>query len=180
MRMYRAIATIVVATGLSAGLAVAHEGHDDAPQAGQAAHAAPRIDAHSDLFELVGIVEHGAMTLYLDRYADNSPVKDARIEIDSGKEKSVATANADGTYTFKSALFGKLVPTSLTFTITAGADSDLLAADLALPQAGAAQSHAVAGSVSWFVWAAGVAAAITLVLAALVVLRKRGRSDRGF
>ena len=165
---------LALAASLALGSAAAHEGHDDAPPSGVAANSAPRINAQSDLFELVGIVEHGAMTLYLDRYADNTPVKNAGIEVDSGKEKGMATANADGTYTFKSALFNKPVASSFTFTVTAGADSDLLAGDLVVPHAAVPKREATF-ALAPVAWIAAALAVFVLALSALVVLRRRSR-----
>ena len=62
--------------------ALAGEGHDhgDAP-APAAGPALPRFTAVSELFELVGVVDGKHITLYLDRFADNSPVKDATLEL---------------------------------------------------------------------------------------------------
>lgn len=165
---------LTLAAGLALGSVAAHDGHDDAPPLSVAANSAPRIDAHSDLFELVGIVEHGVMTLYLDRYADNTPVKNAGIEIDSGKEKGMAVAAADGTYTFKSALFNKPVAGSFTFTVTAGSDSDLLGGDLVLPQVATAQREP-AFPTSKQVWIGAALAALALALSAIAALRRRSR-----
>ena len=71
--------------------ALAGEGHDHgdtpAPVAGPML---PRFTAVSELFELVGVVDGKHITLYLDRFADNSPVKDATLELQlDGKAISV-------------------------------------------------------------------------------------------
>ena len=50
----------------------------------------PRFAAVSELFELVGVLNGKQITLYLDRAADNSPVTEARIEIEIGGKKFVA------------------------------------------------------------------------------------------
>lgn len=63
-------------------------GHDhDAPPAVSAA-SAPRVEAQSDSFELVAVLDNGKLTLYLDRFATNEPVSDARIQIESGTFKA--------------------------------------------------------------------------------------------
>ena len=55
--------------------ALAHEGHDHGAAPEAVAAALPRAEAHSDLFEIVAILQPGgALTLTLDRYADNSPL----------------------------------------------------------------------------------------------------------
>ena len=58
-----------------------HDHGDEAPAAASST-VSPRISSHSDLFELVGVVENGEMKIYLDRYASNEPVTDAKIEVD--------------------------------------------------------------------------------------------------
>lgn len=186
MKSHHRIAIASAALLLAASIQ-AHEGHDDAPVAPVSAGATPAIEAHSDLFELSGSVEHGALTLFLDRYADNAPVRDATIEIESGKEKGVAIANPDGSYTFKSALFAKPAPLSLTFTVTAGKDADLLAADLAPPAAHANAGRANAGHIDpagrWrmtpLAIAATAALALMATLAARFALRRRNARIQG-
>lgn len=160
---------------LVASIAVAHEGHDDAPKTAPGPAGAPRLAVHSDLFELVAVVEHGAMTLYLDRYASNEPVTDAKIEVESGKERGMATPNADGSYTFASKMLATPKSGSFTFTVIAGKDSDLLAGDLVVASAQAEHAHA-----SWFsrarvLWGAGIAALLTAMIGAAMMLRRRHR-----
>ena len=41
----------------------------------------------SETFELVGVLSGKQITLYLDRFADNSPVRDAQIELEIGGAK---------------------------------------------------------------------------------------------
>ncbi len=158
---------------LVAHAALAHEGHDDAPKAAPGVTGAPRLAAHSDLFELVAVAEHGAMKLYLDRYASNEPVTDAKIEVESGNERGMATPNPDGSYTFAAKMLATPKSGSFTFTVIAGKDSDLLAGDLVVPDAAAEHAHD-----SWFsrtklLWGGGVAAMIVAALAAGVLLRRR-------
>lgn len=109
----------------------AGDGHDhgDAP-APTAGPALPRFTAVSELFELVGVVDDTRLTLYLDRYEDNSPVKDARLELElDGKAIAVET-HAEGE--FEAVLEHALEPgvVSVTATVTAGQDVDLLAGEL--------------------------------------------------
>jgi len=55
---------------------IAHEGHGD--EAAPVAAALPRTEAHSELFEIVAVLQPGgAMAIYLDRFADNAPVEGA-------------------------------------------------------------------------------------------------------
>ena len=67
----------------------ADAGHDhgDAPAAATGTMS-PRVTSHSDLFELVGVVDKGEMTIFLDRYDTNEPVKDAKITLKSATSKA--------------------------------------------------------------------------------------------
>jgi membrane fusion protein, heavy metal efflux system len=63
---------------------LAHGDHD-APTPIQSA-ASPRVEAHSDLFEIVATYSQEAgkerMIVFLDRYATNEPIRDAKIEVE--------------------------------------------------------------------------------------------------
>ena len=175
MKINRRIAAFGLAMSLATGMARAHEGHDDAPKPIAGATGAPRIEAHSDLFELVGIVEHGAMTVYLDRYADNAPVTNAKIEVESGQEKAMATPNPDGTYTVALKLPGGPAQLSFVFTVSAGNDADLLAGDLTIPDISAAPAHAAGLDISRTAWLAGAGAVLAALLIALALRLRRMR-----
>jgi hypothetical protein len=113
-----------------------HEGHDDATPVASAMPGTniPRIEAQSELFEIIGVVQNGLMTLFLDRYATNEPVADA----------------------FRNAALNQPGQIPVTFTITAGRDSDLLAGDLVVGDPDAAAGHTSSGP--WWKrwsWAAG-------------------------
>jgi hypothetical protein len=113
---------------VASAVALADDGHghgDAAPAA--ASTASPRIAAHSELFELVGIVDKGQMKVYLDRYATNEPVTGARIEYESGNNKGTAQPQPDGTYLVKFDALGKPGDLPFSFTVSAGPDTDLLA-----------------------------------------------------
>jgi len=133
-----------MATGLLPVAGRAHEGHDDggSPTSGLPAINAPRVEAQSDLFEIVGVVEGDAMKIFLDRYATNEPVANATIDIEAGALKGSAQVNPDGTYTFRNAALAQAGPVPVTFTITAGSDSDLLTGDLVAANPDAARAHA--------------------------------------
>lgn len=159
------------------GLADDGHGHGETPAAATQA-ASPRTSAHSELFELVGIVDKGQMVVYLDRYASNEPVAGARIEVEAGTEKGVAAPQPDGTYLVRLAALDKPGALSFAFTVTAGADSDLLASELELkdPHAGH-DGHAGETGRPWLRWTALAVAA--LVAAVLLAQRLRTRRRRG-
>jgi hypothetical protein len=153
----------------------AGEGHDhgEAPTAATGT-AAPRLTSHSDLFELVGMVEGNEMKIYLDRFATNEPVTDAKIEVEIGNIKGIAAAQADGSYIFKNDVFTKPGDLSVSFTVIAGKDADLLAGDLKID--GPIDDHAHDEAAKpWLRWAAYAGGALLLAAIVFVAMRRRRR-----
>ncbi|HET8744132.1 MAG TPA: hypothetical protein VFM98_00895 [Ramlibacter sp.] len=169
--------TLILALALAGALpaARAQDGHDhghdhDTPAA--TGPASPRLNAQSDLFELVGIVEHGVMTVYLDRFASNEPVAGARIEYEAGPHKGVAEPQADGTYRIAVDALKREGELPFAFTVTAGSDMDLLAGELDLHVEEAHGAEPASRTLpQWALPAAAAAAAIAL--AAVILGRRR-------
>jgi membrane fusion protein, heavy metal efflux system len=100
--------------------------------------ASPRFEAHSELFEIVAVYDKeknkDRLVVYLDKYATNEPIRDAQIEVEAiasidGKivtNKIKAFPLADGSFEIKSTDFSKASEWAMTFTVLAGAESDLL------------------------------------------------------
>ena len=176
-----AIKKIIISALLSGAVLIAPswagEGHDHGEAAPTAAGAtSSRVSSSSDLFELVGVVERCEMVIYLDRFATNTPVTDARIEVEVGTGKGLAEAKPDGTYHFNNAAFNQAGTVPVSFTVTAGPDTDLLAGDLAIGESPHGDAiHASARP--WWQWAGlALAAALALALVAVAVGVKRRRS----
>ncbi|MDP3601904.1 MAG: HlyD family efflux transporter periplasmic adaptor subunit [Bosea sp. (in: a-proteobacteria)] len=119
--------------------AAAHEGHDHgAPAAAVSAAGTPRLALHSDAYELVGVLRAGRLTLFLDRYAGNEPVLDARIAVTIGAgAEVVATPTPDGTYVLASDQLAGAGPLELVVAITHPGGDDLLIGTLDRPAASA-------------------------------------------
>lgn len=179
--MQRAVAAIAVIASMAlATTAYAGEGHDHGDAAPVATGAgSPRVSSHSDLFELVGIVDAGAMTIYIDRHATNEPVTGAKVDVEAGAAKGVATPQPDGTYRFEHAVFKDATTLAVSFTVVAGSDSDLLAGDLTLTDAHAAHDDDHAAR-PWLRWAAYAAGALALLAVATVGVRSKRRSGSQF
>lgn len=133
MKRLNALAACALAA-LLAGMTpqtLAGDGHDhgDAP-APVAGPTLPRFSAESELFELVGVVDGRAITLYLDRYADNSPVEGATLELEI--DGIAVPVEAHGVGEFEVMLQQELPPgvVSVTAIVTAGDEIDLLAAEI--------------------------------------------------
>lgn len=174
MHLQHTLAALFVVAFLVAQSAWAGEGHDHGDAAPAAAgQALPRFTAESELFELVGVLSGKQITLYLDRYADNSPVRDAQIELEIGGAKFKAQKQGEDTYEVVLAEAPKPGVLPVTATVTAGNDTDLLAGDLDIHEA--AHTDAVAHTHSWTEYAGWAAAGI----AALAVLGWGGRRVLG-
>jgi hypothetical protein len=141
-----------------------------APPASAAEAARPSFEAHSELFELVGRIDDGRLTLTLDDWASNEPVAGARVEIDFAGQTLVAEAQADGTYTLDATPFAAAATYPLTITVSAGEQSDLLATDLVVGDSAATSAMAAGIGIKEI----GIAATLTL-LAAVVAVRLRRR-----
>lgn len=136
--------TIIVSLALLLAIAVvptgpasAHGGEDHGDEK-PAAHSSigPRIDAHSDLFELVGIPsarEGGSLTVYLHDYATNTPVTNASVELTTG-DTALEAVIANGAFQFKTPWVLNPGQYDLTFSITVGDKSDLLIGRLNIPE----------------------------------------------
>ena len=146
-------------------------GHGDEP-ATAVGTVSPRISAHSDLFELLGMVEGNELKIYLDRYATNEPVTNAKIEVEVGSIKGVAVAQADGSYSFKNDVFTKPAELAISFTVLAGNDTDLLAGDLKIAPPTDDHAHDAAAK-PWLRWAAYAGGTLLLALVAVSILRWR-------
>lgn len=146
------------------------EDHGDGSAPAAVADIAPRAVAQSEDFELVAVLAQGKLTLFLDRYADNAPVVDAEIEVESGAFKAVAAQIAPGVYAAPGEAFAKAGKYPLTFSVQAGERADLLSATLELNGAATGVEHEHARS-EWAIWAA--AGLLLAAGAALLVWRRR-------
>jgi hypothetical protein len=124
----------VIAISLPAP-AWAHAGHaeDDAAPPPIPGVTTPRAAAHSPDFEIVAIAHGRTLTIYLDRYADNEPITDARVEVDVNGVSVVANPVTDGTYQLAADWVATPGAYDALFTVIAGDISDLLTARLVIP-----------------------------------------------
>jgi hypothetical protein len=121
--------------------------HLDAPQAtASAGAAAPRLEAQTDLFELVARLGGGELSILIDRYATNEPVLNASVEVESGGLKAKAKFHADhGDYAVDDAALLKRLSTAgehaLVITVQAGTEADLLDGTLVVGPVPTANAH---------------------------------------
>lgn len=165
--------TLVILPNSPAWAGPGHDHGDEAPTTTSAA--SPRFEAHSDLFEVVGVVDGDLLIITVDRYDGNAPVLQAKLELESGATKLMAKFNpATADYSVPSAAFKNHGTYPIALTVTAGKETDLLAGELTISDANAG-SNAHAHALPWRL-TAGIAAAILLLFAGLYVWRRRAHA----
>ncbi|MDM4765404.1 hypothetical protein [Pelomonas sp. SE-A7] len=169
---------IIPALLLACSGAFAHDGDDHGAAPAAAAGSVPRVEAHSELFELVARLQPKELSLLIDRYASNEPLLQASVEVESGGRKAKAAFHAEhGDYSIEDPALLKLLATpgehALVITVIAGSESDLLDGVLKVGTPGAAggvhAEHGDAGGRRWW-WAL---LALPL-LGGVWIARKRG------
>lgn len=157
-----------------AGPATSHAHGDDGARSGA------RIEAISELFELVGHLQGEELSVLIDRYDTNEPVLNAALEVEFGNIKAQAQFHADqGDYAFDDpallAALAKPGQHALIFTVSAGTDNDLLAGTLTVAEG--YEAHGDHDDHAHFLWGRGAAlVAALLTLTALAVLLRRRRA----
>lgn len=141
----------------------------------------PRIEAFSESFELVGRLQGEELSIYIDRYDTNEPVLGGALEVEFGAMKAPARFHADhGDYALDDKAFLKALAApgkhALMFTLTAGAENDLLEGVLEVKPLAHADTHDTGHSRAG--WIAG-GALLAAALAALIIMRSRRKSMEG-
>jgi len=138
-----------------------------------------RVEANSDLFELVATLVGGELSILIDRFATNEPVLQAQVEVESGALKAQAKFHADrGHYAIDDPAMLKKLSTPgehpLVITVLAGKDSDLLDAVMRVPESLVGHDHGI----HWEWWA--LVALATLVLLGIAAVRLSNQRQRRF
>ncbi len=150
--------------------------HLESPNAAayDVAASAPTLEAQSDSFELVAMLNEDEFSVLIDRFSSNEPVLHAKVEVEMEGIRAAGTFHADhGDYAFTDAkLLQKLREPgehALVFTVQAGNESDLLAGTLL--SASHAQDHGAAQP-KWSI-ALGVGLIVLGLFAWLIKKRKQ-------
>jgi len=134
--MALAAAVFVAAVSSAPSLVLAHGGEDHGDEKPAVTSLiGPRIDAHSQDFELVGIPsarDGGKLNVYVNDFWSNEGVTGATIEMTRGDE-TTAAIESKGVYEFKAPWVTASGHYDLTFSITTGPKSDLLIGRLDIP-----------------------------------------------
>ena len=165
------------------GLLLAHGDEDHGATAAAAVAStaqALRMEAASELFELVAALDGGNLVIHLDRFTSNEPVTGAKISVEGGPLKATAAVERDGIYTVPAAALAAPGTHPLVFTVQAGEASDLLTGDLVVASAAAAAAHT--DGIDWQSFTKPALATLALVLilgAGLIAWRRRRATQAG-
>ncbi|QKJ67106.1 hypothetical protein HQN60_10575 [Deefgea piscis] len=165
----------VLICGLILNTAAWAHGDDDHSAAPQTAAtqasltSVPSAESASSDFEVLAQMDGEILTVYLNRFADNRPVSDASLEVESGAFKAKLTAVASGIYQAPAAPLAKTGEHALTLTLFAGEQSDLLGTTLNVAAPTLANAPHI--HIQTWLWIGGGVAALLLLL---VALRRRG------
>ncbi len=153
--------------------------HLDGP-AQTSTSASPRLEAKSELFEMVATLSGGKLSILVDRFETNEPVLGAKVEVEAGAVKAVAAFHADhGDYAVADPAFLKALAQpgehAMVFTVIAGEQTDLLDGMLKVSAGTADHLHEHGPSLRTI--ALGVLAGVVLLSGLIWLLRTR-RSRR--
>jgi hypothetical protein len=171
MKYIQTLRVIIAAFAFFITPVIAGPGHDHGPEiaASAAGPAAPRFSAASDLFEVVGILNSKALSVFVDRFDTNEPVTKASIEMEVNGIKKIGLFKPEmGEFEFSADTFAKPGSYALALTITAGDDIDILAGNLVVPDIVYDHAHSI-----WTLKNASIAAgSLVLVLIVIALIKK--------
>lgn len=147
--------------------------HGDSAPTSNTVKLSPRFEAHSDLFEVVGVLAKGELSITVDRYKNNEPVLNAKVELESGSTKLTGKFHADhGDYRLASKPFEKPGTYPISLTITAGDEIDILAGSLVVPDPEAGHDH-TSDVFAWKRWAVICTLIAALLVVTIFIVRRR-------
>ena len=125
--------------------------------------------------ELLGMLDNDKLTLYVDSYATNEPILNAKIEVESNGVKVQALAEKDGSYTAAAEWLKQPGTHEIVVSVVAKDLADLLIGTLEAPAlTPEAHEHSwLDGEFAYDIWAAGGVAVVIALLALFDLMRRR-------
>lgn len=115
--------------------AFAHEGHDHGPPSAELPTSnQPRAIVASEDYEIVAVLKDEELFIYVDRFADNSPVTEARLTVTFGPTDIQTKLMPDGVFKLESKGLRRPGKHELIFAVEEGSKSDLLITSLEVPE----------------------------------------------
>lgn len=142
--------------------------HGDQPHPTAAPSAVISSESASSGFEVLAQMDGELLTIYLNRFADNSPVSNAVLEVESASFKGPLKPSSAGVYQVAAPALSKPGEHALVISLRAGEQSDLLETRLLV--ADAAEVHSDEKAMPF--WWLGLGGALVVLI--LVVLARRG------
>lgn len=148
------ISAILLALGTTAFqapavLAHAGEDHGDTASPVQSTQSlAPRAEAHSESVEMLAVYEDRELTLFLSEFSTNAPIAGAKVEIESGSNKAVATTAGSGAYKVPAPWLANAGKHGLVVTIEGKEIADLLETSIEIENVSAEEQGNGATSVA--------------------------------
>lgn len=136
----------------------------------------PRAVAATEEFEVVAALEGKKLVVFVDRFASNEPVAQAKVEIEGAGLKGVASETTPGTYVLEIATIIPQAKHPLTISIEAGDTVDLLSATLDTSASVTNEVHTHGWS-EWVVWI--LSGALLLITGILFAVRRHKRAKKG-
>jgi hypothetical protein len=157
--------------------------HEHAAPAGLTNQVAPRASAQTEDFEFLMVLQGRQLIIYLDRFADNQPVIDAKLELESGGLKAIAKQSSPGVYVLDltKGWLEKSGKYAFSISVEAGDLGDVMTASLEIPEL--TESHEdehdhSSGFSTWWKWL--LATGVLLILATLAFAMWRRKQRSGF
>jgi hypothetical protein len=156
--------------------------HEHAAPAGLTNQVAPRASAQTEDFELLMVLQGRQLIIYLDRFADNQPVIDAQLELESAGLKAIAKQSSPGVYVLDlpKGWLEKSGKYAFSISVEAGDLGDVMTTSLEIPEL--TESHEdehehPSGFSTWWKWLLSAVVLLILATLAFVTWRRKQRSD---
>lgn len=121
---------------LSLSISFGHEGHDhgDEKKSAVVSSAFTRVTARSDLYEVVGILKNGELSIFIDDAVSNEPITDAKLQVTIGDTAAVEAKRTPSGYAVALSDPSRTGSVEVIFSINGRKGDDLLVDSFMLPR----------------------------------------------
>lgn len=154
--------------------------HEHAAPSGLTNQVAPRASAQTEDFELLMVLQGRQLIIYLDRFADNQPVLDAQLELESAGLKAIAKQSSPGVYVLDlpKGWLEKSGKYAFSISVEAGDLGDVMTASLEIPELDEVHEDEHSSVFStWWKWLLAIVVMTCFTIFAYAIWRRKQRSD---